>query len=160
MPVTIHTTKVWVDEHVRELLRKDWSDTNPDQVERKYCISYSAELDMLGDSVFTVHGIVPALVTKATPGSVRGMCPPDIAGFMGIPLFTHFTDVHTHAPTTCEHSQEQPYYNCKLGGLEAWECFPSAADWAYLIGSGYRFAFVQCSKEALVPYFMTPYWRS
>lgn len=131
---------------------------DPDQLERKYCIAYAVEISELGDSVFTVHAAVKAKVESATPGTIKAKCPKDDA--LGIPVFFHFTDVHIHPPTTCEHSDEQPFFNCVLGGKEAWECFPSAKDWAYLLNSGYKFALIQCSKDALVPYFINAYWIS
>jgi hypothetical protein len=157
----VHSMQVWIDDHVRQRLAKDWDEVNPKQLERKYCISYTIDVTETGDSSFTVHGIVPAHIDTATPQSVLGHCPSDSAlkRFPGMSDY-HITDVHIHPPTTCDQFDEngKRYYDCQLGGTEARECYPSTNDWVWLLHSGYRFAFVQCAKEAIVPYFLHPYW--
>jgi hypothetical protein len=119
---------------------------------------YTVSLDADDDSVFTVHAAVPAVASVASPGGINADCPTDIHT-KGIVEFLHFTDVHIHTPTTCDRDENGKYSNCQFGGIYAYECFPSSADWNYLLTiSKFRFAFVQCGPDQIVPYFVHAYW--
>lgn len=157
-PVRLHSTKVWIDDSVRERLRKDWDAVNPDQLERKYCMAYTILLEDNGDSAFTISAALPAFeVTAATPASIDAKCPLDIPT-KDVASYIHFTDVHIHPPTTCD-KENGKYVNCRLGGRYAFECYPSTADWDYLLTvTKFKFALIQCGPDAIVPYFVNPYW--
>jgi hypothetical protein len=156
----IHAAKLWITDSVRTELKKQWNSSDPNQAERKFCVAYDSTTDFEGEVAYTVVEVqAPKKIESATQGSVVARCPRDMK-YPGVPHSIHFTDLHTHPPTTCDKNANNSYSNCKLGGGEAWECFPSGADWASLFNDGYNFALIQCSAEAIVPYFRIPFWTT
>lgn len=150
----MHSPVVWINQNVRDRLKKDWDTTNPNQVERKYCVMYESTVRPDGDPEYIIVAALPARVDTATPKSIRGICPNDI-----VDGTVHFTDIHIHVPTSCDIDGDGNSVNCVMGGIEAWQCAPSAQDWAWLFSTNYKFALIQCSAEGITPYFKIPFWR-
>lgn len=127
---------VVVDDAVRELLAATWDDVHADQHERAYCLAYVVD-SAWGQTVYRVWAASPAIVVESHPTSITSRCPRGPA----IAL------LHTHPPATCSDPAD-----CRLGGVNAYECFPSVIDELTLLQSREPFNLVQCDRHALVPY--------
>ena len=138
-----------VAQPIRDSLAKLWNDTDPDQVERGYCVAWHGAV-FLPEKIVVLRLdslVRPDTVLRANGYSVTYRCRPKT-----IPL-------HTHAPTTCEggppiRGAAPPI--CTLGGINAYECFGSPADVKSLEYMELPFGIVQCDKFALVPFFPRP----
>jgi hypothetical protein len=149
----IHAPVVWVDDSVRAKLKREWDDHNPNQTERAYCGVVVEREYSPGTPEYTLVAVIPSHSIRSDPSHVLYSCPIDIP----LPLIKttlHFTDLHTHPPTTCAPGGK----DCKMGGQESWECYPSDTDYAHLLFHHYKVAFIQCSAEGITPFFETPYW--
>lgn len=134
----------------RQELAQYWSDLDPHQVERAYCVvdwSYgvyhvSRTAPVQDDTVFRVFQIKAAEVSNATPISADFECPD------GVP------ELHVHTPTTCMGDDAD---TCKLGGLNAYSCQPSRGDYEKLVHRHDPFGVIQCDKRAYRFYYPTEY---
>lgn len=133
---------VFVDSAPRQYLASEWNPRDAYQPERGYCAAYTIEITPDSVILFHVTKVVPGNLAYADQGSSLFHCPP----------FGQWVMVHTHPPSTCEKDQYNRL-NCTLGGMLAYECFPSDADQRVLLVRGDAFALVQCDEHALVPYF-------
>ena len=128
---------VVVDSVVRAQLAAVWDATNAAQSERGYCVGYTLG-HQWGVPVYRVWAIEPAKVVASSQYGILSECP-DAHGIAFL---------HTHPPVTCTDS-------CRIGGVDAYECFPSELDQASLDESKEPFGLIQCSREAIVFFFPT-----
>jgi hypothetical protein len=148
---TVHAPVVWITDSVRAKLKRQWNDSDPNQTERAYCGIVEEKEYSPGTPEYNLVAILPSPTVHSDPSRVVFFCPPDI-GIKNLLVRFHFTELHIHTPTTCSDNE------CRMGGKQAWECYPSNTDYADLLNHSFKLAFIQCSAEAIVPYFERAYW--
>lgn len=138
----LHVTFVLSDS-VRSYLADAWDDSTATQNERGYCLGGKATVHG-PDIHFILSSITPAdSVANATPYTIDYFCP----------AFT--VDLHIHTPATCTITEmgTVDLSTCVLGGVDAWECYPSRADLSTAQGShGLPLSLIQCDKHAVIGY--------
>lgn len=132
---------VLVDSAVRVQLADAWDDVGANQHERAYCLAYIV-VHARNATLYHVVAAVPATVVESHPTGITARCPRAHADDFGS------TMLHTHPPATCDAGE----VHCRLGGDNAWECFPSPPDEFALRQTGAPFNLVQCDRHGLVPY--------
>lgn len=133
---------VIIESLVRDSLAKIWDDTNPQQVERGYCLA--ADMDTVSGVpvVYVRHFVPPDSIHAETPYSIAFYCPNGSVG------------LHVHTPTTCATSvMSINYKTCRMGGADAYECYASWPDVIHLTALGQPVGFIQCSRHAIIIFF-------
>jgi hypothetical protein len=128
---------VVIDSAVRARLAVEWDATNTMQPERGYCVAFVKAREW-GVPVYRVWAIERAKIVTSSQYRLTSECPNG----------SEVAFLHTHPPVTCFSR-----FNCELGGVDAYECFPSEIDQAALDESTDAFGLIQCSREAIVFYF-------
>lgn len=142
-PITVNFGVVMPIPTALGTLEREWS-VDPKQHERAYCVaavSYGVQTirDTLGnligkEVVARVWSVIPAKVEGTSPSHIsKADCPP------GMPF------LHTHPPTTC--TDDDDVSTCVYGGVAAFQCQPSRADYEILLASGNRFGIIQCGPQ-------------
>lgn len=143
-PVHQHTQArvVILDEHVREVLRRDWDAHAHDPVilERAYCVTFREDVWYTPDFVYRVTDIAPA-------DSVEGQTPHSIRSFYCSPE-PNVTSLHLHPPQSCLSDTQ-----CVDGGSLAWQCMASDVDRASLRRTGKPFALILCDRNAVISFY-------
>lgn len=118
---------------MRAYFATEWDKHSGDalQTERAYCVGYrTLTHKIFGTYLFVIVSARPAQVTHATQTSVVfKSCAADEAA------------IHIHTPTTCTTETE-----CRIGGVEAYNCEESDLDKATLSRSQTPFAGTQCDR--------------
>lgn len=139
----------------RAALSRAWDDSvNAAQVERAYCIHYTAVNDG-GRIEYFVDGILEPETTEATPTAANIRCPLQstaadrVGGALlqfGPNVSFGITVLHTHPPTTCDEFDKE----CAFGGKLAWACAPSRLDLKNSAQKNHAFEVLQCDRNAFV----------
>lgn len=132
----------YVLDSARAQLERAWDDTNPNQVERAYCVTrYTLVADTTRHMRYAlVSKVAPAPDSAATPVAMHVTCPP------GEPY------IHVHTPTTCAETAQGTAVpgTCMMGGMAAWECEPSRVDWDAITSDARPFSVIQCARHVFV----------
>lgn len=128
---------VVVDSAVRARLAHEWDARNPRQLERGYCVAY-VEDEAWDVPVYRVWALERAATVRATTNTLLADCP----------VGASIAYLHIHPPASCDWKGL-----CRLGGIDAFECFPSEQDQYDLDHSDEPFGLIQCDRNAIVPYF-------
>lgn len=131
-----------VDRAFTELTHR-WT-TSPKAVERLYCVTRWAADPQGFVYVLKIEPPIEQFDSSTAYGvSARCLAPT-------API------VHTHTPNTCDWVAKGVDYapvRCTAGGIDAYECWPSAQDRRTLLERGAPFDIVQCDRHAFVFYF-------
>lgn len=134
-----------VDDAVQKQLAKDWDDTNPNQLERAYCVSlyavyrspYVADSEYPGFNILVrVIRVTRAKIHGATVDGIEDIdCPP------GTP------ELHVHTPATCYDD------GCRIGGSQAYDTDPSREDLVRLRSRNLPFGIIQLDRHTFRFYY-------
>lgn len=133
---------VYLSAHLRLQLNVAWDDRNAQQPERGYCLVMQRGV-VRGDSVWIAAEAYRVVPQADDPYSVDVDCGPNQ------------TILHTHTPNTCEQDSTGTalLQTCHMGGRDAYLCFPSGRDRALLAHDHFRFALIQCDRNAFIAYY-------
>lgn len=137
--------EILVEEPARSRMAQEWDEVNPQQVERAYCVmDYRVMYFGKRPKSVVIYAVEPAIVKKDSSGAYM-QTPVSIVIDCG-----RRPTIHIHTPTTCEDTSN--WSSCKLGGRQAYFCFPSIVDERALYASRASFGVVQCDQNAFVGY--------